>query len=274
MQNYLAILTLPENLDKEEFEGLFYVLDSEGFEVKDSSIEVYFNEKQKEDILAFLEDTVQNFKTTFSISELENKNWNEQWESNFQPVIIEDFVAVRATFHAAMPNVQHEIIIDPKMSFGTGHHSTTMQMLQNMRLIPFQNKTVLDLGSGTGVLAILAEKLGASSVLAVDNDEWCFRNAEENCKLNNCTKIQNVLGDINSVSEYTFDIILANIHRNFLVENMTVLTGLLSPNGFLFCSGFYDSDAKHILDAALECNLKTHYLTTHNQWDCIIFGKK
>ncbi|HNF47764.1 MAG TPA: 50S ribosomal protein L11 methyltransferase [Chitinophagales bacterium] len=274
MKNYIAKIELPQNIDAEEFEGVFYTLDCEGFEAKEQEVDVYFNESQQAEMESFLKDIAETYSVKYTIELLENKNWNEQWEAGFQPVVINDFVAVRATFHPAIQDVEHEIIIDPKMSFGTGHHATTMQMMQNMRLIDFKEKTVLDLGSGTGILAILAEKLGACSVVAVDNDEWCFTNAEENCKLNHTQKTKNILGGIEKVDEQKFDIILANIHRNYLVENMQNSAELLKSGGYLFCSGFYDTDAKFVLDAALECNLYTHYLTTLNQWDCIIFGKQ
>jgi ribosomal protein L11 methyltransferase len=160
------------------------------------------------------------------------------------------------------------------MSFGTGHHPTTSQMMQHMRAVDFKNKTVLDCGSGTGILAILAEKLGAKKCIAVDNDVWCFENCKENIELNLCKNIQPALGDLDTVKNEKFDIVLANIHRNFLVEHMQTLAAITNENGFVFVSGFYEEDAKIILDKALEHNLIANYQTTQHNWACIVFHKK
>ncbi len=134
-----------------------------------------------------LNDLTSSLQLSFSKTIIEETNWNQVWESNFDPVIVDDFVAVRAHFHEPIKNVQHEIVITPKMSFGTGHHATTYMMMQQMRELDFAGKNVFDFGTGTGVLAILAEKLGAQKVIAIDNDDWSIENADENVKRNNCT---------------------------------------------------------------------------------------
>lgn len=262
------------NMDKDEFVGLFAEIEMEGLEEKEKEICIYIAEENKEQAEQIIKEICNQNQTNFIISELENKNWNEKWESSFQPILIDDFVLVRATFHPASTTVLHEIIIEPKMSFGTGHHPTTSQMMQNMRQVNFENKTVLDCGSGTGILAILAEKLGAQHCIALDNDVWCFENCKENIILNNSKKIQPEIGDLSAIKNTKFDIILANIHRNFLVENMHTLSSLLNENGLLFVSGFYDDDTKIILDNALEQNLNSNYYTTQNNWACILFEKK
>jgi len=262
------------NIDKDEFVGLFAEIEIEGLEEKEEEVCIYIAEENKAEAEQIIKQICDQHQTTFVISELENKNWNEKWESSFQPILIDDFVLVRATFHPANTDVQHEIIIEPKMSFGTGHHPTTSQMMQNMRLVDFKNKTVLDCGSGTGILAILAEKLGSKSCIALDNDEWCFENCKENIQLNHTKNIQPELGDLEKVKDAKFDIILANIHRNFLVQHMHTLATLLNENGTLFVSGFYEEDAKIILNKALEHLLIANYHTTQNNWACIVFQKK
>ena len=257
----------------DEFSGFFADLNIEGTEENENSIKVYVLEENKTELEDYLNEIKNRFSITYTIDELENKNWNAQWESSFQPILIDDFVLVRATFHPENKNVLHEIIIEPKMSFGTGHHPTTSQMMQNMRLVDFKNKIVLDCGSGTGILAILAEKSGAKHCIALDNDEWCFENCKENIQLNHSKNIQPEIGDLENVKDAAFDIILANIHRNFLVEHMHTLSSLLNTNGFLFVSGFYSDDAKIILDKSLEHNLISNYCTTQNNWACIVFQK-
>lgn len=262
------------NMDKDEFVGLFAVIDMEGLEEKEEEICLYVSDENKLEAEKIIKEICNQHQTNYIISELENKNWNEKWESDFQPILIDDFVLVRATFHPANTTVLHEIIIEPKMSFGTGHHPTTSQMMQNMRQVNFENKTVLDCGSGTGILAILAEKLGAQHCIALDNDEWCFENCKENIILNHAKKIQPEIGDLSIIQNSKFDIILANIHRNFLVENMQKLSSSLNDNGLLFVSGFYEEDTKIILDKALEQNLNCNYYTTQSNWACILFEKK
>lgn len=271
---YIYTIPFPADFDKEEFSGLFSSIDIEGIEEKENEIEIYLDDAKVVEGEILLQEICTIYQTGFTKTELENKNWNEQWESSFQPIQIDNFVLVRAAFHPANNNVQYEIIIEPKMSFGTGHHPTTSQMIQNMRLLDFKDKKVLDCGSGTGILAILAEKLGAHHSIALDNDEWCYQNCIENIELNNCEKVYPEIGDLEKVKDSNFDIILANIHRNFLVEHMHVLETLLAPDGYIIVSGFYTEDGKKILDKGLEHNLIANYYTTQNNWDCIVFQKK
>ncbi len=262
------------NAEKDEFTGLFAQIEIEGLEEKETEICIYVAEENKAQAERIIREICDAYKLKYETSELENKNWNEQWESSFQPILIDDFAYVRATFHTPNKEVQHEIIIEPKMSFGTGHHPTTSQMMQNMRLLDFKNKSVLDCGSGTGILAILAEKLGAQHCIALDNDEWCYQNCIENIELNNSEKIEPQIGDLEKVKELSFDIILANIHRNFLGEHMQILSSILLSDGNIIVSGFYSEDVKIVLDKALEHHLIATYHTTQHNWDCIVFQKK
>jgi ribosomal protein L11 methyltransferase len=179
---------------------------------------------------------------------LENQNWNALWESNFDPVLIDDFVYIKAHFHPSVSGVQHEIAITPKMSFGTGHHATTRQMIGLMRDLPFLGKTVFDFGTGTGVLAIVAEKLGAKRVEAIDNDPWSISNAQENFEANKIQKV--VLWESDGLENVgPADIILANINKNIILANLPKLAGLLNPGGYLLLSGLLQADEKDVLDA-------------------------
>lgn len=183
---------------------------------------------------------------------VEEQNWNENWEKNFQPVLVGNFCAIRASFHPEIKEVEHNIIITPKMSFGTGHHATTYMMVQWMQQLDFKNKIVLDFGTGTGVLAILAEKLGASSVVAIDNDDWSIENASENILFNDCNSI--VLQKSDRLRfEQQFDIILANINRNVLLANMESLQQHLKRGGVLLMSGLLAGD-REVMEGAAGAN--------------------
>lgn len=217
-------------------------LDAIGFEQTTSHLLTYFEENnfKSHEITKLLEDY------TFHFTTLPKQNWNAVWESNFEPVIVDDFCAIRAEFHKPVKDLQHEIIITPKMSFGTGHHATTYMMLQQMRNINFINKKVFDFGTGTGILAILAAKLGAASVTAIDNDEWSIENAKENFEKNKIYSINLYQSSI--VPESNFDIILANINRSVLEQYSSTLVNLLSPKGILLVSGLLKEDEKFIVE--------------------------
>jgi ribosomal protein L11 methyltransferase len=188
--------------------------------------------------------------TNYTCSIIPDRNWNEEWERGFQPISINNFAGIRASFHEPMKGVEHEIIITPKMSFGTGHHATTSLMIGLMSQIDFKNKSVLDFGTGTGILAILAEKLGASSVIAIDCDEWSIDNAHENIHMNSCKKILIEKTD-NIIGIPCVDIILANITCNILEENAE---DLLIKGSELVLSGFLLSDEEKI-DTSFAKNL-------------------
>jgi ribosomal protein L11 methyltransferase len=188
-------------------------------------------------------------------------------------VIVNDFVAVRADFHKPIKNVQHEIIITPKMSFGTGHHATTYMMIENMRTIDFTNKRVLDFGTGTGVLAILAKKLGADEILAIDNDKWSIDNARENIEKNNCEGIELLLADMPK-STGQFDIILANINRNVIMENLPVLASQLESDGILFLSGLIEEDEPVIVAACTGLGFAVKNKAMRHNWLFLNLSKK
>lgn len=182
-------------------------------------------------------------------SVMESQNWNEQWESSFDPIRVHDFVAIRANFHAPVADVKYEIVITPKMSFGTGHHATTYMMIAGMEGMNLAGKRVLDFGTGTGVLAILAQKMGAAQVDAIDYDEWSIENAGENVAANNCGNITLVKAD-SIVAGNVYDVILANINLNVIRQNMNALRAVSNTGSLVLLSGFVKSD-EQIMKAAL-----------------------
>jgi ribosomal protein L11 methyltransferase len=207
---------------------------------------------------------------------IEDTNWNAVWESNFQPVIVDDFVhgtpwvAIRAEFHESIAGVEHEIVITPKMSFGTGHHATTFMMIRQMKKINFTGKTVFDFGTGTAVLAILAEKLGAKNILAIDNDDWSVANAAENIDRNDCARIKlEKAGSL--LPGEQFDIILANINKNVILDNFSILVKKISPGGILLLSGLLIEDEAAILDRAGHFPLKFSGKLSDRGWICLRF---
>jgi ribosomal protein L11 methyltransferase len=204
---------------------------------------------------------------------LEERNWNEEWEKSFQPVQVGHFCAVRAIFHPPIPGVTHELIVTPKMSFGTGHHATTYMMLEAMQHLDFQGKQVLDFGTGTGVLAILAEKLGAASILAIDNDDWSIENARENISENTCfsisaEKMDKIPGD------RLFDIILANINKHVLLAEMRSIGQQLTIGGVILLSGLLENDFEEIENEAQTNNLSISEKMTKGSWICLKVQKR
>jgi ribosomal protein L11 methyltransferase len=212
-------------------------------------------------------------KVSFTKKIIEQRNWNEVWENNFEPIFIDNTIAVLAPFHTVKDKFNYEIIIEPKMSFGTGHHETTSLMMSQMLNTGFNMKSVLDMGCGTGILAILAEKLGATKIVAIDNDEWAYNNCIENFERNQCKHESVLLGNAHSIPDTTFDIILANINRNILLADINVYAQHLLSNGLLLVSGFYQSDLPMIENECNKHNLLLEKTTVKNQWICTLFIK-
>jgi ribosomal protein L11 methyltransferase len=215
------------------------------------------------------DEIITQHKLSFSKKIIPEQNWNALWEQNFQPVIISDAVAIRAHFHPPV-TVQHEIIITPKMSFGTGHHATTHMMLEQMLAIDFKGKSVLDYGTGTGVLAIYAEKLGAAAITAIDNDEWSINNASENIYRNNCVAIKVLRAD-KPVEGNAYDVVLANINKNIITDNFKSIVASLGKNSTLLLSGLLAEDEADILELASAFSLQHQNTYKMDKWICMKF---
>lgn len=258
----------------------------ESFVETDEGINAYivepdFNEQAVQELIAKYADQT---AIAYEVNSLEKRNWNAEWERNYEPIEVgvgpEASVRVRASFHASDSNsgsgpFRYDIVIDPKMSFGTGHHETTAMMLEQQLGLDFAGKSVLDVGSGTGILAILAAKMGASAVLAFDIEEWAVENARENAELNACPQVEVFMGTIADVDpDRQYEIILANINRNVLLAEIPTYTKLLTQNGYLVVSGFYEYDAADIEQKAVEAGLVMTNRLTKNQWTSLSFYKR
>ena len=206
------------------------------------------------------------------VEEMPDKDWNEVWEASYQPVVVNDRCRVRAPFHEPDPSFEFDLVIEPKMSFGTANHETTAQIIQLMLETDFQGKTVLDMGSGTAVLAILAKKLGAAHTVAIDNDEWAYRNAYTNTELNGVSDIEIVLGDASSIRS-SFDVVLANINRNILLRDMHLYVAAMRPYAHIFFSGFYTEDLESIKAEAERLGLHYRRHLSRNNWVAAEFVK-
>jgi ribosomal protein L11 methyltransferase len=243
----------------------------EGFEQQESALQAFLPAESFD--ATALETLLQQYKLPYTSATLDERNWNEEWEKSFEPVQVDHFCAVRASFHPPIPGVTHELIVTPKMSFGTGHHATTYMMLQAMQYLDFQHKHVLDFGTGTGVLAILAEKLGAASILAIDNDDWSIANARENISENTCFSISAEKMD-KIPTDRSFDIILANINKHVLLSEMRSIGQQLAIGGVILLSGLLENDFEEIENEAQTNNLSISERMTKGSWICLKAEKK
>ena len=245
----------------------------ESFVEQDYGVTAYiqkqeWNSKILEDVFMLNSN---EFNITFEHNEIAQTNWNEEWEKNFNPIQVDDLVSIRAPFHTN-PLLQFDIVIEPKMSFGTGHHETTHMMVQHLLALDLDTKKVLDMGCGTGILAIFAEMKGAKPIDAIDIDSWCYENSLENIQRNNCNHITVYEGDASLLKE-KYDVIIANINRNILLSDMKTYTDCLNENGVLLLSGFYKEDIVIIEDEVNKHGLTFETMIQRNNWVALKYVK-
>lgn len=246
----------------------------ESFVESENGVTAYI---QKQDWNADILESVfilnsEEFQITSQHREVEQTNWNAEWEKNFEPIQVDDLVSIRAPFHEN-PNLQYDIVIEPKMSFGTGHHETTHMMVQHLLDIDVSNKKVLDMGCGTGILAIFAEMKGAKPIDAIDIDNWCYENSIENAQRNNCTHISVYEGDSSLLVGKQYDIVIANINRNILLSDMKIYTDCLLDDGILLLSGFYQEDIPIIDEEVTKHGLIFDKKIERNNWVALKYKK-
>lgn len=241
----------------EEYDGIL------GYIQKD-----LFKEEELKDIYLLQNEEIE---ISYTYEEMPNINWNEEWEKNFSPINVEDKVLIRAEFHDSDPNM-HEIVIQPKMSFGTGHHPTTHLMIQQMLDMDLENKKVLDMGCGTSVLAIFAKQKGAGRTVAVDIDEWSVENSKENAARNN-VELDIELGTADNLGKEKFEIILANINRNILISDIPTYVSVLEDGGKLLLSGLCFFDVDDILEVCTDQNLKLEKKIQREEWVSLLLCK-
>ncbi|MEM9678921.1 MAG: 50S ribosomal protein L11 methyltransferase [Bacteroidota bacterium] len=246
-----------------------------GFEsfVENAEGVIAYIQKQdwKDDILDDIQIlSAELFHISYTKEDIAPTNWNAEWEKNFHPIVVDDKCTVRAPFHD-VPNTEYDIIIEPKMSFGTGHHQTTHMMIQHILKNDFEGKSVLDMGCGTGVLAILAEKRGATQLDAIDIEHWCYLNSLENIERNQCQNINVFEGDASLLAGKSYDVIIANINRNILLQDMDIYSKCLNTNGLLFLSGFYNEDIEMIEAACKRNMLKLDEIIERERWVALKF---
>ena len=239
----------------------------ESFSEDEHNLKAYIQEDKLvlKDVEGILNSIKKLTKISYKIKKIKQENWNEKWESNYFPVIINDICAIRAPFHKKI-NCKYELIIMPKMSFGTGHHETTELMIKQILNLNFKNKNVLDVGCGTGVLSILASKLSANQVTGIDTDDWAFQNSIDNSKLNNVDDIHFFHGDVHSITKNKYDYIFANINLNTIIDQLLTYINLITSKGSILISGFYEENEEIILTLVKKLKLKVVTKKNKNKW--------
>jgi len=247
----------------------------DSFEIEEQALQGYIPVRDDNQIMRKkLEELKERFDFNYSHIFIPYRNWNTLWESNFSPIRVKDFCGIRAKFHPTFdPKVIHEIEIQPKMAFGTGHHATTWMMIDQMAKLNFRDKKVLDYGCGTGILAILAEKMGASFIDGVDIEPPAVENTLEHLALNSCTQITTFEGTLDQLANNQYQIILANINRNVILESLPTLYNQLEKGGYLLISGFIQSDTDLLHEATQQQGLTLQEVQIRENWICMVLNK-
>jgi len=266
--NYYKISITTTAESKEVILALLSQKGFDGFEENDFGFKTYIPEENYEE--SVVKDLANQFNFSYKSKLIPQQNWNAIWEANFQPIQINDFCGIRADFHPHFEKVTHEITINPKMAFGTGHHETTMSMIEIMQTLDFTDKTVFDYGCGTGILAILAAKMGATTITAIDYDPLSYENTIENCQKNAITQVNTLLGELSSVDNaLDFDIILANINRNVILNSLPSLFLKTRQNGQVLISGVLDTDLDLLTNTVENIGFSVVKVIKKGEWICM-----
>lgn len=267
MSRYIKI-TIPGNSEIQEILiAELSQMSYDSFQEMDERLEAFIKEELYEEKNLFYIVKKYGISHEIKVEKLEDINWNEQWEKNFDPVFIDEKVQIRATFHEPQANYDYDVIINPKMSFGTGHHETTQLIVAEQLNIDHGDKNILDVGTGTGVLAIMAYKLGAKSITATDIDDWCIENSRENLELNQVENFEILQGTIDKLTlPGSYDIIFANINKNVLMDEIPFYSSLIKDSGVVVLSGFYSEDIDDLKSNAVRNKLVLVHTKTINNW--------
>lgn len=277
--NYIEVAFSFEPASNENREIIAALLSQGGFDSFSDTkqgINAYIPEDlfDESEMKAWIEAVVTTFDSfEYTTQQIEEQNWNANWEANFEPIIVSDNCRIKAPFHDLKDSYTYDLIIEPKMSFGTGHHPTTVLMMQLLLPLNIEHQKILDMGCGTGVLGILASKKKATSVVAVDIDNWSYQNTLENAARNQVSNLEAILGDASQLVGKSFQVILANINRNILLSDMEIYINSLTSNGQLLLSGFYNQDLPIISDKANSLGLKYITHIEQDNWIAVQFSK-
>ncbi|MFK7931933.1 MAG: 50S ribosomal protein L11 methyltransferase [Saprospiraceae bacterium] len=272
--DYYQYLVQNEDSMTEILIAMFSQQPFDTFEETEGGFGAYIPAKEYADTVeAYVKELQRQFDFKYEVNHIPAQNWNAVWESNFQPILVDKFCGIRADFHPPLPHVQHELVINPKLAFGTGHHETTWMMMKMLENRTLRNKKVFDYGCGTGILAILAAKLGATELDAVDIEEPSYENTLENIEINQVRGITTYLGTLETIPFRVYDLILANINRHVILDSFTALYQRLHRNGRLVISGILKSDEALILDAAKSHNWQFVQRLERGEWICVEFKK-
>ena len=275
--NYIELLIIvePKELGSDILIAELAAIGYESFVDTDNGFSAYIKEEQyhEKDIKKMFSNYFDSLTVSYSSKVIQQQNWNKEWESNFQPIDVDGKCYIRAPFHQPQKSFKYDVIIEPKMSFGTGHHDTTQLMIQKLMKLDIKKRSLLDMGCGTGVLAILASQMGADPITAIDTDDWSYENSIENLQKNNINNVIVYKGNAEILAGKLFHTILANINKNVLLMDMSIYAETLEQKGNLILSGFFETDADELTEKAIALGLKREGMIVNDQWTMLHFIK-